>query len=144
MGAQADDREEMMRITSTARPLTAVAASVMLASAVACAPTGRSAGPAEPRTVSFVDVTNSSWFDVVVYSVGSGTRWRLGMVTSMSNRTFRIPRRDLLTSAGLRLMADPIGSPHVFVSERIVMSPGDRVAFTVAPHLAQSYFAIRH
>lgn len=61
----------------------------------------------------------------------------------MNTEMFRIPRHHLLSGSGLRLMADPIGSSEVFVSERILASPGNRVTFTVAPRLAQSYFAIR-
>lgn len=132
-----------MHVRVLARPSAAVAASVMLAAAVACAPPGRLPPPAGPQTAAFVEVTNTNWLDVVVYSVRSGVRWRLGMVRSLSTETFRIPRYHLLSGSGLRLMADPIGSSQAFVSERIPASPGDRVTFTVAPRLAQSYFAIR-
>jgi hypothetical protein len=88
-------------------------------------------------------VENTNWLDVVVYSLGSGARRRLGTVTSFAKETFRIPRHELFSSAGLRLVADPIGSREVFVSERIIAGPGDRVVLTLAPRLAQSYFAIR-
>ena len=132
-----------MRVMKVAGPSAAVVASLMLAPALACSPAGRLVQPRGPQAAAFVEVTNTNWFDVVVYSLRSGVRWRLGMVTSMNHETFRIPHRDLMTGSGLRLMADPIGSPDVFVSEPILVSPGDRVAFTVAPRLAQSYFAIR-
>jgi hypothetical protein len=91
--------------------------------------------------VTLIEVTNTNWLDVVVYSARFGERWRLGMVRSMTTETFRLPRRHQL-SPGLRLVADPVGSSNVFVTERIAASPGDRVMLTVAPQLAQSYFAI--
>jgi hypothetical protein len=138
-----------MRVTMVAQPFAAVAASLMLVSAGACSPAALSARPAGSEAAAFVEVTNSSWFDVVVYGVRSGVRWRLGMVGSMNTETFRIPQHDLLSGSGLRLIADPIGSPEVFV---FGTDPGcartagrvDRgVELTVAPRLAQSYFAVR-
>jgi hypothetical protein len=114
----------------------------VLFATVACT-SGRpaSAGPA-PRQGASVQVTNMSWLDVVVYSVGAGPRWRLGTVGSMDTETFRLPQHNV-GSASLRLMADPIGSREIFVSERIGVSPGQRVDFTVTPVLTHSYHALR-
>ena len=140
--SRSGEREGEMRNTTGTRLLGAVGTSLMLAAVVACAPAGSSART-EPLPVTLVEVSNNSWYDVVVYSVGSGPRWRLGMVTSLSRETFRVPRRDILSSAGLRLMADPIGSSERYVSDRILTSPGDQVSFTVTPRVAQSYYAIR-
>jgi hypothetical protein len=128
---------------ATARLFAAYAGLALLASTAACAPPARPAQPPSGYPAALVDVTNSSWFDVVVYSVGSGARFRLGMVTSMSSGTFRIPRRDVVAGSGLRLLADPIGSRQIFVSERILVGPGQRVELTVMPQLPQSYYAVR-
>jgi hypothetical protein len=133
----------MTRLLAFGRPFASFASLALIASAVACFPSGGPERPIGRRATAFVEVTNSSWFDVVVYSLGSGPRWRLGMVTSMSTETFRIPEPDLLAGSGLRLMADPIGSPDVFTSDRILAMPGQRVELMVAPRLSQSYFAVR-
>jgi hypothetical protein len=132
-----------MRVTIIAHSLTAVAGSLLIGGSGACSPAAHLARPAAPQPTSFVEVTNSNWLDVVVYRVRSGVRWRLGTVRGLSTATFHIPRQDVLSGGGLRLMADPIGSREVYMSERIVVAPGQRVELTVAPRLSHSYFAVR-
>jgi hypothetical protein len=127
------DREEAMRIVATSR----LAAGAILLAAIACAPGNRTTR-SSPRLGASVEVTNTSWYDVVVYSVGSGPRWRLGMVGSLQTHTLRIPSNSL----ELRLLADPIGSAQVFLSDPIVVSPGQQVELTIAPRLAQSYYTL--
>lgn len=61
-----------MRVMMLARPSAAVAASVMLAAGAACSPAGRLPRSTGPQAAALVEVTNTSWFDVVVYSVRSG------------------------------------------------------------------------
>lgn len=128
-----------MHSTAMARLAAAVA---LTATSSACTVTTQIAQRVSLSSATFVEVTNWSWSDVAVYAVGSGPRWRLGMVTSQDTRTFLIPSQSLAAS-DLRLMADPIGSREIFVSDRISVSPGQRVDLTVTPRLAQSYYALR-
>ncbi len=79
-----------MRITSPRAAAFALAATLALS---ACASHGTydNADRAAQRTVA-VDVSNHNWMDVVVYAVSSsGTRVRLGNVTTGLDQRFRLP-----------------------------------------------------
>lgn len=100
------------------------------------------AQPAPANAVT-VNVENHNWSDIVVYAVRGGTRYRLGAVTSMQSAEFMVPRALLGGSADLQLMLDPIGSRHTFVTEQILVTPGDRVLFSVENYLPLSSWAVR-
>lgn len=121
----------------------AVAASLALGACAASggAPPGGVDRPAVVREPPTVRVENHNWQDVVVYVVGSGLRTRLGMVTSMNRAVFRLPRHVPITD-NLRLMADPVGSVDGFVSESILVSPGQEIGLQVHSHLAMSSIAV--
>ncbi|MGH7482958.1 MAG: hypothetical protein ACRELV_12455 [Longimicrobiales bacterium] len=90
-----------------------------------------------------VDVTNSHWSDINVYAIRGGMSVRLGTVTSMTSRTFRLPRSVIAGLADLRLHADPIGSRHGYTSPRIIVGSGRRVIWRVENNLSLSSYAVR-
>ncbi len=75
-------------------------------------------------------VENRVFLDVVIYSEVSGSRVRLGSVSSGFIGTFKIPRQHQLSSS-LRLVADPIGSRQTYTSEPISAMPGTEIRWTV-------------
>ena len=75
-------------------------------------------------------VDNRVFWDVVIYSEIPGSRVRLGTVTGGMNQQFRIPKHHQLSS-NLRLVADPVGSPHAWTSDPIAAHPGTEIRWTV-------------
>lgn len=99
-------------------------------------------GLAPAGTETTVEVTNHNWADMVVYAVRGGTRYRLGMVTSMSTARFEIPGMVVNGSGGVSLAADPVGSTDVFVTQPMQVVPGQRVEFNIENHIATSSYSV--
>ncbi|HET9986625.1 MAG TPA: hypothetical protein VFQ38_23815 [Longimicrobiales bacterium] len=89
-----------------------------------------------------VRVENHNWLDVNVYAVHNGTRYRLGTVTSMTGHTFQLPISMLAQTGEFRLLVDPIGSSEVFLTEPLLVSPGQQIDWSVENHLALSSYRI--
>ncbi|HEX6940279.1 MAG TPA: hypothetical protein VF158_12770 [Longimicrobiales bacterium] len=109
-----------------------------------CAPAlggGDGAVPPGAREVLF-QVRNNNWSDVTVYLLNGGTRLRLGMVTSMSEELFRVPGGLVSTTADVRLLLDPLGSAQGFVTEPILVQPGQTVQMNVENHLPLTNWAV--
>lgn len=93
------------------------------------------AGVSERTTVR---VISDNWHDITVYAVRAGYRRRLGTVGSFTSRVFTLPPAFLLQSGELRLVADPIGPRGVYVSEPILVNPGDVVEWRLLNNLRLS------
>ncbi len=105
-----------------------VAALVTVPAAVAqTASEGSSETPAAVSVRTTVRVVNNNWHDIAVYAVRAGYRRRLGTVTSLTSSVFTLPPTFLVQSEELRLIANPIGRRGAFVSEPLVVNPGDVV-----------------
>jgi hypothetical protein len=117
------------------------AAALLLA---ACAPSAMSGGgnPKAEYTPATVSVENQNWSDVTVYLVQGSSRIRLGMVTSMGSASFRVPRGMEAYAGQLRLLADPVGSSHMFLSEAVQIRPGQRVALQLGNNLNVSFVSV--
>jgi hypothetical protein len=89
-----------------------------------------------------IRVENHNWLDVNVYAVHNGTRYRLGTVTSMTRQMFRLPVAMLAQTGEFRLLVDPIGSSEVFLTEPLLVSPGQQIDWNVENHLALSSYRI--
>ena len=115
---------------------------VATASAGACAPLARAAGPegiGHGQTELLVE--NNNWQDMALYVLRSGTRVRVGSVPSFSKA--RIPLSDAVIGSGeIQLLADPIGSSRRFVTEPIVVQPGQQVRFRLENNLAVSSYSV--
>jgi hypothetical protein len=121
-----------------------VPAALIALSVGACAThSGPQEGPLPPSSSeASVKVTNNNWADMNVYVERSGMRVRLGTVTSMGSRLFRVPRSVVNATGDIRLVADPIGSRDVHVTAPVQVWPGQTVDFRIENHIAISSVAI--
>src|SRR5262245_6621055 len=112
------------------------------ASVGACAPLAQASGPAgmEAGKTELL-VENNNWQDMALYVIRSGTRVRVGTVSSFARA--RIPLSDAVIGSGeIQLLADPIGSSRRFLSEPIIVQPGQRVQFRLENNLAVSSYSV--
>lgn len=89
------------------------------------------------RPVS-VEVENQSWNTVHVYVLARGQFQSLGQISSQNTGRYEVPRNMLGGRKEIRLAADPIGSREGFISDRILVEPGDVVSWTLTQPLAHS------
>ena len=118
--------------------LTVAALVAVPAAAAQTAPEERSETPAAVSERTTVRVINNNWNDITVYAYRGGHRRRLGTVTSFTSRVFTLRTEFLIQSDELRLIADPIGHRGVYVSESLLVNPGDVVEWRVLNNIRQS------
>lgn len=106
-------------------------------SACASAPASHTTEPP-----SIVEVSNYNPLDMHVYVIVTGQRVSLGVVTTSNTKSFRIPRLAF-SSRNVRFLALPIGSPRTFVSDELLIQPGDTVVWTITDNLDHSVITIR-
>jgi hypothetical protein len=125
-----------------ARNFRGLLAIAMLLSAMACARAGQPGNPS-PSMQDFTTarITNNGWLDVNVYASRGGSRQRLGMVTGQNSEVFRLPRH-LVDARGVRLLIDPIGSPHGYQTELISVAPGQQIELVVQQRISMSHYAV--
>jgi hypothetical protein len=70
---------------------------------------------------------------MVIYAISGAQRYRLGLATGNSTKSFTIPIGLLRGAGPLRFLADPIGGRRTPISEDIVVQPGDVVSLTIPP-----------
>ena len=92
--------------------------------------------------VATVQVTNNNWADMTVYMERAGLRVRLGTVTTMGTRRFRVPKSLMTSSGDARLVADPIGSRSRFTTAPVQFWPGQTVDFRIENHIAVSSISV--
>lgn len=116
-------------------------ASVLLVAGVlaacASAPPSDTVGPP-----SIVEVSNYNPLDVHVYVIVSGQRVSLGIVTTSNTESFRLPRLAF-SSRNVAFLAEPIGSRRRYVSDELLIEPGDTVVWRITDNLAHSVITIR-
>jgi len=79
-------------------------------------------------------VTNNNFNDVDVYALVGGMYQRLTMVPGMDTANVQLPR-DADLAQGVRLLVDPIGASSAYMTDEIVVTPGDEIHLTVASPL---------
>jgi hypothetical protein len=94
-------------------------------------------GVPSPRPGATVTVRNNQWADVRVYVAAGSTSHRLGLVPSMSERTFEMPR-VLVLPAPVRFTAIPIAEEDGQTSKAEVVAGGEHLVFTVENAASQS------
>lgn len=92
---------------------------------------------------TMVRVTNNNWSDMTIYLLRSGSRRRLGTVTSQATHTFVVPAHLVVSSSSVHLVADPIGSSRTFTSAPILINPGQTAEWKLENSLALSSIWIR-
>lgn len=134
-------------MTSSGRFYWAAAAlAVLLASScgrqTAPSPFPAGGGGREAREIR-IEVVNDNFADMTIYVMGNGTSFRLGDVTGKTTGRFTMDPNQISPSAGLRLLADPIGSRDAFLSDPVIPGPGSTVVLTIGAALSQSYVTLR-
>lgn len=124
------------------------ALTAVLAFAYGCASFGGGSDEQPPRkdyrnNPVTVRVQNLNWQTVHVYAVAGGQSSSLGIVSSQSDETFEVPATILGSREFLRLAADPVGSRGGFLSEEILIRPGDRIEWTVKQPLVHSSVMVK-
>ena len=125
------------------RTLSCLAAAGALISA-SCARNGASleSSLGESRGAPTVMVRNDNWLDVAIYVVRGTARFRIGTVGSTSSRTFRLTSEAVAAGNPLQILADPIGDSRGYVTDPVVLGPGQRLEITVANPISISSFSI--
>ena len=93
-------------------------------------------------SVSQIRIRNLGWADVRVFAVREGMQHSLGTVTLMNDRTFLLPS-DMIGTRGLRLRIIPIGTMRMYITDRVLVTPGQRVHLTVHDPLEFSNLVVR-
>jgi len=95
-----------------------------------------------PAATAAIHVDNHNWQDVDVFAVREGIRVRLGMVTSMSSSHFRLPQAFLVGSPNVQLRIDPIGSNSGFLTQSILVGPGQTVDLRIENNLNLTSYSV--
>lgn len=122
---------------------TTIAAAAFALATTACAagaPQGPVSGPmaTDAAVQTTVEVQSRNMSAVNVFLEASGIRYRLGTVRPMQTQQFVVPRSARLVSGAVQLVVDPVGSDHVYTTERFRVRPGQQIAFTVQNRLPVS------
>ena len=98
--------------------------------------------PSETSAELALEVENHGWSDIVIYLVRGTAADRLGMVGSLTTKTFVFPFRKLGTGTDVRLRAYPIGGPRSFTSENVLVQPGQWIKWTLESDLTRSFLGV--
>ncbi len=99
----------------------------------ACSPRRPGSIP-RPEPTS-LQVDNRAFMDMTVYVIeGVGARRRLGLATGAATTTFTIPPSMVGNGRELTFLVDPIGSNRTAQSNRMYVTPGERVVLTIPPN----------
>lgn len=96
----------------------------------------------DPNAQVLVEVESHYQGDVIVYLVTGNTRDRLGMVTALSRAEFTFPYRRLQMSSNTRLMAYPLAGAQTYLSDPLLVQPGQYVSWTLESDLRRSSLAV--
>lgn len=130
----------------TGGPLSRALLTVMLALAAgACFASGSGRGGNVSYTDNpvTVEVKNQSWSTVHVYLLTGGQYSSLGQLTSQNTEQYEVTARMMSGRHEVRLAADPVGSNQGFISDPIVVNPGDLVSWTLTEPLSHSSVMVR-
>ena len=128
-----------MNISHTRHAVWAVAALTLLTTACSTA-TYPTREAARRNATTQITVANNNWSDMTVYALRNGSRLRMGTVVSNTRERFTLPPGFDLRSGDVRLMADPVGSNEVFVSEPMSVAPGSNLVWKIENHVELSSY----
>jgi hypothetical protein len=98
---------------------------------------------AKVRMEPLLAVTNDNWMDMHIYAVRDGFPISLGVVNGPGEQVFDLPMSVTLAGAHVQILALPIGGTEDFLSEPIMVNPGDVVQLDVANVLPISSISVR-
>jgi hypothetical protein len=96
----------------------------------------------DPDAQVLVEVESHYQGDVIVYLVTGNTRDRLGTVTALSRAEFTFPYRRLQMSSNTRLLAYPLAGAQAYLSDPLLVQPGQYVSWTLESDLRRSSLAV--
>src|SRR5688500_15347308 len=102
-----------------------------LLSACALPPDAQPGEPTPQGGRGVIRVQNNNFYDMAVYVVQSGMRWRLGTVTGFSGQSFPVPRSFSADVREVQLLADPIGGGPAYLSQRVRIQPGQALELSI-------------
>lgn len=134
-------RRQSMLGTWTAMAL--VAGSMLLPRVAAAQEAAQADESSRPETVA-VRVENHNWLDMHVYVLEYGKAPRsLGMVNAQGSQVFELPAAVTVAGTDLRVLADPVGSTDLYVSDPVLADPASEVVVTLENSLALSKTTVR-
>jgi len=89
-----------------------------------------------------VVATNNAFLDMHVYAVQAGALRSLGMVTGLSKATFKVSGDLTDFDRGFRILVDPIGGMGSYLTDSILVNPGDEIDLTIENNLDLSTFTV--
>lgn len=116
---------------------------LLVLAAGACMATGGGHASEYAERPVTVSVENQNWHTVHVYVLAGGQSQSLGQVSSQSTGEFQVPATIMGSRQEIRLVADPVGTTRGFISDRILVRPGNLVEWTVTQPLAHSRVMVR-
>ena len=120
--------------------LTALASIAMLTTAGCATRKSEPFSWAESRNQT-ITVHNDHWLDVAVYLVRGTARFRIGTVRGLSEETLHL-KAGGAEGIPWQILTDPIGSNHTYLTEPVVLAPGQRLQVNVGSRVSQSTYAI--
>lgn len=124
-------------------PAVALSAALTFSASGCASGLGNGNGGLTPSNAeTLVQVDNNNWADMNIYVVRSGMRMRLGTVVSMNSATFVVPEPMVSASGEVRLLADPIGGAPQFMTQPVLVSPGQQIEFTLENNLNLSSLSV--
>ncbi|HET6576751.1 MAG TPA: hypothetical protein VFG66_00410 [Gemmatimonadales bacterium] len=96
----------------------------------------------DPNATVAVEVESHFQGDIIIYLVQGSQRERLGTVTALSRAEFSFPYRRLQMSGTTRLMAYPLAGAQAYLSEPLLVQPGQYVSWTLESDLDRSSLAV--
>lgn len=120
-----------------------LAAGVALALSLgACARSRRAAERPPPPPVQ-LEIDNRALGQMRIFVLHDGQSTRVGEVAGGGSQLFILPVRLLGVTGEIRLVAEPIAAFSRYVSETLIIHPGQRVVLTVQNKLDASSVAVR-
>jgi len=126
-------------LASAARRATLVATTAVLS---ACAHRAAGTRPDDSPPVR-LEIENHAMSQMRIYLQTDGRRTRLGEVAGTTTQRIVIPARLLGMTGELRLAAEPVAAFTRYVSEVVIVRPGQRVVLTLEHNLGTSSLAVR-
>jgi hypothetical protein len=74
-----------------------------------------------------VVVQNNGYYDQHVYAVQGGQRRTIGLVTGLTTQTVPLPRAMVESQDDIQVLALPIAGGTTYLSQVLMVSPGDQV-----------------
>lgn len=118
-----------------------VATSALLLMSGACSrnQAGRPAAPQSSSTT--IEIDNQAHSDMVVYVANGGTRFRLGMVPSLSSNKFALPQQLKSPNGTVQFVARPIAG-RAYALPAVLVSAGQRILVTLLSQPSLSNVAV--